>query len=123
MIRGIRGATTVHENTREAIHEATAELLVEMLRVNEVTDYDPICSIIFTVTPDLDAAFPAEAARGALGMTLVPLLNACEIPVPGRLARAVRVMMHLNTEQPQAAMRHVYLREAVSLRPDLGSAQ
>ncbi len=132
MIRGVRGATTAHENTPEAIHEATRELLVEMLRANEVArdperptpeEHDAICSIIFTVTPDLDAAFPAEAARNALGMALVPLLNALEIPVPGRLARAIRVMMHLNTDRPQRAIRHVYLRGAVSLRPDLESAQ
>jgi chorismate mutase len=131
MMRGIRGATTVSENTSAAIHQATRELLVAMLRQNALAadpehlsaaDCDPICSIIFTVTPDLNAAFPAEAAR-ALGMTSVPLLNALEIPVPGRLAHAIRVMMHVDTHKSQAEVRHVYLREAVSLRPDLASAQ
>jgi chorismate mutase len=130
--RGIRGATTVSENTAAAIFEATRELLVEMLRVNEVAadpehptleELDALCSIIFTVTPDLNAAFPAEAARNGLGMTMVPLLNAQEIPVPGRLQRAIRVMVHLNTAKSQTEMHHVYLREATVLRPDLVSAQ
>lgn len=132
MTRGIRGATTVSENTAAAIFEATRELLVEMLRVNEVAadpehptleELDALCSIIFTVTPDLNAAFPAEAARNGLGMTMVPLLNAQEIPVPGRLQRAIRVMVHLNTSKSQTEMHHVYLREATVLRPDLVSAQ
>lgn len=126
MMRGIRGATTVEENTATAIHTATRELLLAMLDANGIgrtaEDFEPLCSVIFTVTPDLDAAFPAEAAR-AVGMTAVPLLNALEIPVPGRLQRVVRVMMHLNTDRPQAEVKHVYLREAASLRPDLASAQ
>ncbi|MBB6099192.1 chorismate mutase [Deinobacterium chartae] len=121
MMRGIRGATTVPENTSEAILEATRELLVRMLEENDL-EFDQICSIIFTVTPDLNATFPAEAAR-ALGMTMVPLLNALEIPVPGRLERAIRVMMHVETLRSQAEIRHIYLREAISLRPDLVSAQ
>ncbi|HEX2863008.1 MAG TPA: chorismate mutase [Deinococcales bacterium] len=132
MTRGIRGATTVTENTPEAIVSATLELLTEMLRANELAadpsrpttdELDALCSIIFTLTPDLNAAFPAEAARNGLGMTMVPLLNAQEIPVPGRLQRVIRVMLHVNTGRPQREMRHVYLREAVRLRPDLTSAQ
>ena len=132
VIRGIRGATTVTENTAEAINQATFELLVEMLRVNELArdaeqptqaELDPLCSIIFTVTPDLNAAFPAQAARDRLGMKFVPLLNALEIPVPGKLERAIRVMMHVNTDKAQHLVRHVYLRGAVVLRPDLESAQ
>jgi chorismate mutase len=132
MIRGIRGATTVSENTSTAINDATRELLVEMLRANELAqdptnptqdELEPLCSIIFTVTQDLNAAFPAEAARNALGMKFVPLLNALEIHVPGRLTRAIRVMMHVNTDRAQREVRHVYLRDAVVLRPDLESAQ
>ena len=132
MIRGIRGATTVPENTSEAIIAATHELLVEMIGSNGLAqnanqpapeELETICSIIFTVTPDLNAAFPAEAARNSLGMKFVPLLNALEIPVPGRLARAIRVMMHVNTDKPQREIKHVYLRDAVILRPDLESAQ
>lgn len=130
--RGIRGATTVTENTPEAIYSATLELLTEMLRVNGLArtpsrptpdELDALCSIIFTLTPDLNAAFPAEAARNGLGMTMVPLLNAQEIPVPGRLQRVIRVMLHLNTNRAQVEMQHVYLRDAVRLRPDLTSAQ
>jgi chorismate mutase len=132
MMRGIRGATTVFENTPEAIFEATKELLIDMLAQNALCqsahapteqELEPLCSIIFTVTPDLNAAFPAEAARNGLNMKFVPLLNALEIPVPGRLQRAIRVMMHVNTEIKQRDIKHVYLREAVSLRPDLESAQ
>lgn len=131
-MRGIRGATTVSDNTSQAIFEATRELLVEMLRENAMAE-DPdrptpleleaVASIIFTVTPDLNAAFPAEAARNGLGMKFVPLLNALEIPVPGRLERAIRVMMHVNTTRSQREIHHVYLRDAVVLRPDLESAQ
>jgi chorismate mutase len=132
MMRGVRGATTVSENTSQAIFEATRELLVDMLRVNQLAtdpenptleELEPICSIMFTVTQDLNAAFPAEAARNGLGMKFVPLLNAVEIDVPGRLTKAIRVMMHLNTGKPQRDVKHVYLRDAVVLRPDLESAQ
>jgi chorismate mutase len=132
MMRGIRGATTVSENTAQAIFEATKELLVAMLQANQLAvdpenpkleELEPVCSIMFTVTQDLNAAFPAEAARNGLGMKFVPLLNAVEIDVPGRLAKAVRVMMHLNTDKLQRDIKHVYLRDAVVLRPDLESAQ
>jgi chorismate mutase len=131
-MRGIRGATTVSDNTSQAIFEATRELLVEMLRENAMAEnpdqptpleLEVVASIIFTVTPDLNAAFPAEAARNGLGMKFVPLLNALEIPVPGRLERAIRVMMHVNTTRSQREIHHVYLRDAVVLRPDLESAQ
>ena len=121
MMRGIRGATTVTENTAEAISEATAELL-ERLLLDNTLEFEQICSVIFTVTPDLNAAFPAEAAR-ALGMTMVPLLNALEIGVPGRLEKAIRVMMHVNTNKGQLEIKHIYLRGATVLRPDLASAQ
>jgi chorismate mutase len=132
MMRGIRGATTVTQNTPEAIFDATKELLIEMLMQNSVckhpqaplaAELESLCSIIFTVTPDLNAAFPAEAARNGLNMKFVPLLNALEIPVPGRLPRAIRVMMHINTDTKQQDIKHVYLRDAVVLRPDLESAQ
>lgn len=121
-LRGIRGATTVAEDTPELILEATRELLLELLAANEIDDYEAIASIFFTTTPDLKATFPAEAAR-AIGMTLVPLICNQEIPVPGRLPRCVRVMMQVNTQKTQAEMVHVYLRDARALRPDLVSAQ
>jgi chorismate mutase len=121
-VRGVRGATTASENTREAVLEATRELLQEVLRVNEIHDPEDIASILFTTTPDLTATFPAEAAR-EIGLQLVPLLCASEIAVPGRLSRCVRILLHLNTTKSLADIVHVYLREAKSLRPDIHSAQ
>lgn len=121
-MRGIRGATTVERDVAELVLEATRELLVEMLAANEISDFEPIASIFFTTTPDLTSTFPAEAAR-AIGMTTVPLICNQEIPVPGRLPRVIRVMLQLNTRKSQAEMKHVYLREARTLRPDLTSAQ
>ncbi len=121
-LRGIRGATTVEVDEAEAILDATRELLVAMCERNGIDDFEPIAAIFFTTTHDLTATFPAEAAR-ALGMDMVPLLCNQEIPVPGRLPRVVRVMLQLNTTMRQAEVQHVYLREAVRLRPDLTSAQ
>jgi chorismate mutase len=121
-LRGIRGATTVERDDSELILEATKELLGEMLRANDITEFEPIAAIFFTTTPDLCSTFPAEAAR-RLGMTMVPLICNQEIPVPNRLGKAVRVMLQLNTQKSQAEMKHIYLREAKSLRPDLVSAQ
>jgi chorismate mutase len=121
-LRGIRGATTVERDEAELILEATKELLGEMLRANDITEFEPIAAIFFTTTPDLSSTFPAEAAR-RLGMTMVPLICNQEIPVPNRLGKAVRVMLQLNTQKSQAEMKHIYLREAKSLRPDLVSAQ
>jgi chorismate mutase len=121
-VRGIRGATTVTHDDPELIMEATGELLREMLSANGIDDFEPIAAIFFTTTPDLSSTFPAEAAR-RIGMTMVPLLCNQEIPVANRVPRAIRVMMQLNTRKSQAEMRHIYLREAKSLRPDLVSAQ
>ncbi|MGH7728272.1 MAG: chorismate mutase [Vulcanimicrobiaceae bacterium] len=116
-VRGIRGATTVARDDAEAILEATGELVREIVAANEVRPED-VASALFTVTPDLRAEFPAAAAR-RMGWTMVPLLNFTEIGVPGRLERCIRVLVHVNTERSQSEMVHVYLREAVSLRPDL----
>lgn len=121
-VRGIRGAITVEEDRADLVLEATRELLEAMLEANDVGDFDPIASMFFTTTHDLVSTFPAEAAR-ALGMTMVPMLCNQEIPVPGRLQRVVRVMMQVNTTKRQDEMRHVYLRGAAALRPDLVSAQ
>ena len=115
--RGIRGATTVETDTAGAILAATRELLVSIVETNGVRAED-IASALFTVTEDLTAAFPAQAARG-MGWRHVPLLDALEIPVPGSLPRCVRVLIHWNTDRSQAEIRHVYLRGAASLRPDL----
>ena len=121
-VRGIRGATSASVNTREAILEVTRELLQELLRLNSITTFEEIASVFFTTTPDLNATFPAEAAR-ELGMSFVPLICASEINVPGRLPQCVRVLVQWNTEKSQKEMVHVYLREAKALRPDVCSAQ
>src|SRR5579884_3658886 len=116
--RGIRGATTVDDNSREAILAATRELLTLMAARNEL-DTEEITSIFFTVSDDLDAEHPALAAR-QLGWTDLALLCAREIPVPGGMPRCVRVLLHVNTRKSQKEMRHTYLREAVRLRPSWG---
>lgn len=121
-VRGIRGATSVPENTAEAVLSATRELLAEILRANALTDFEEIISAIFTTTPDLTATFPAEAAR-SLGMNHVPLLCASEIAVPHGMPRCIRVLLHVNTDRTQQQIAHVYLREAKKLRPDMVSAQ
>ncbi|MBM4432299.1 MAG: chorismate mutase [Chloroflexi bacterium] len=115
--RGIRGATTVEDNSAVAILAATRELLSQILKGNDLSPED-VASAVFTVTPDLTAVFPAQAAR-ELGWQHMALLDAQEIPVPGSLPRCVRVLVHCNTDKSQAEMRHIYLRGAVSLRPDL----
>ncbi|HEU5299970.1 MAG TPA: chorismate mutase [bacterium] len=116
-IRGIRGATTCDANREEAILSATVELLQQMAEANGV-ESDEIAAIIFTATPDLTAAFPAEAAR-RLNWTLVPLMSATEMAVPRAAARCIRVLMIWNTSRSQEQVVHVYLRGATSLRPDL----
>lgn len=117
LVRGIRGATTVSANTREAILEATKELLTAMLQANEI-QVDSIASAIFTATPDLNAEFPALAAR-QMGWTNVALLCGHEMSVPGSLPRCLRVLLHVNTDKPASQIRHVYLRGARVLRPDI----
>jgi chorismate mutase len=119
--RGIRGATTVESDSAIAILSATRHLLNGIVQANELAVED-VASAFFTVTPDLTAAFPAEAAR-QLGWHHVALLDAREIPVPGGLARCVRVLVHWNTGKPQAEVRHVYLQGAASLRSDLQDDQ
>jgi chorismate mutase len=113
--RGIRGATSVTENTREAILSATRELLALLVERNGVK-LEEIASVFFTVTEDLDAVHPALAARER-GWHDVALLCAREIPVPDSPPRIIRVLLHANTELGQHEIRHVYLCEAVALRP------
>ncbi len=119
-LRGIRGAVQIEENTADSIHSGTRTLLQAIAAANADLQPGDIASIIFTATPDLDAAHPALAAR-QLGWVLVPLLNAVEIPVPGSLPRVVRVLVHWNTHLPQDAVRHVYLGADAALRPDLNT--
>ena len=115
--RGIRGATTVEQNDREAILAATRQLLALMIRRNGIEKQD-VASATFSTTPDLDAEFPALAAR-QLGWLEVPLLCGHEISVPGSLPRCIRVMVHWNTDRAQRDIHHIYVRDAVRLRPDL----
>lgn len=117
MVRGLRGAITVQNNTAEEILAATSELLQALVAANAI-ERDRVASIIFTTTIDLNAAFPAVAAR-ELGWTDVALLNAHEMAVPGSLPRCVRILIHLNTERAPHELRHIYLRDARKLRPDL----
>lgn len=121
-IRGIRGATTVNADQPDLILQATRELLEGILEENEGMRPEDVASAIFTVTDDLVSTFPAQAAR-QMGWSLVPMLCAREIPVSNSLPRVIRVLVHWNTEVMQSEVKHVYLREAVKLRPDLVAAQ
>jgi chorismate mutase len=121
-IRGIRGATTVTADEPDLILQATRELLEEILAENEGMLPEDVASAIFTVTDDLVSSFPAQGAR-QMGWGLVPMLCAREIPVPDSLPRVIRVLVHWNTDLPQDRITHVYLRDAVKLRPDLVAAQ
>ena len=114
--RGVRGATTADANTSEAILEATRQLLALMIRQNGIEPED-VASAIFTTTPDLDAEFPALAAR-QLGWLHVALMCGHELEVPGSLRRCVRILLHWNTDLPADQVVHVYIKEAARLRPD-----
>ncbi|MXZ25595.1 MAG: chorismate mutase [Caldilineaceae bacterium SB0666_bin_21] len=114
--RGVRGATTVVENNALEILAATRELLAMMIRLNGIEAED-VASGIFTTTQDLVAVYPATAAR-QLGWMSVPLLCGHEMAVPDGLPRCVRILLHWNTDRSQDEIHHVYLKEAVQLRPD-----
>ncbi len=113
-VRGIRGAITVKENRKTDILSATRELLTEIVKNNQI-DISEIASIIFSVTRDLNAEFPAAAAR-EIGWKDTPLLCTREIDVPKSLPRCIRVLLLVNSDKAQKEMKHVYLREAVKLR-------
>jgi len=115
--RGIRGAISVQSNTADKIAEATGTLLEAIVIENEI-DPEDIASVFFTVTADLNAEFPAVAAR-AMGWRYVPLICSTEINVPNCLARCIRVLLHVNTEKSQKEIKHIYLGEAAILREDL----
>lgn len=114
---GIRGATSLTANTREAILDATHELLAAITKANGITR-DDVASVFFTTTPDLTAEFPAVAAR-ELGWTMTPMLCGHEMNVPGSLPMCLRVLLHVNTEKRPDEIKHIYLRGAAQLRPDL----
>jgi chorismate mutase len=117
--RGVRGATTVESNTRDAILQATRQLLALMIRRNAIDSQD-VASAIFTLTTDLNAEFPALAAR-QLGWLDVPLLCGHELTVPGSLGKCIRILLHWNTTKSQKEIQHVYIHGAVHLRPDLSN--
>ncbi|NUQ62223.1 MAG: chorismate mutase [Pirellulales bacterium] len=117
--RGVRGATTADDNTSEAILKATRELLALMIRSNEIEPED-VASAIFTTTKDLDAEFPALAAR-QLGWMHVALMCGYELSVAGSLQRCIRILLHWNTEKTADEVVHVYVKGARRLRPDLSS--
>jgi len=114
--RGIRGATTAEENTRESILAKTRELLKEMRDANDILPQD-ICSVIFTTTGDLTAEYPAVAAR-ELGWYDQALLCTHEMNVPGGLEKCIRVLIQWNTSKPIEEIEHVYINGAEVLRPD-----
>ena len=116
--RAARGAVTVKQNTVEDISSATVELLSTIIKANRITT-DDIVSVIFTLTPDLNAEFPAKPARIHLGWDDIPMICTSEIPVPGSLPKCIRVMITFNTFKSKGEVNHVYLGEAQKLRPDL----
>ena len=115
--RGVRGATTVDSNSRDDILTATRQLLALMIHINDISP-DDVASAIFSSTEDLNAEFPALAAR-QLGWLDVPLICTHEINVPGSLDLCVRILLHWNTDKRQDEVTHVYTKEAIRLRPDL----
>ncbi|MFP5113399.1 chorismate mutase [Bacillaceae bacterium C204] len=121
MIRGMRGAITVDQNSEEEIISATEELFVRLIEENHLQP-DQVGSIFISTTQDVNAAFPAKALRKFEGWTYVPVMCMQEIPVPNSLKMCVRVMMHVNINIPQEEIIHVYLKGATVLRPDLGSS-
>jgi chorismate mutase len=114
--RGVRGATTAESNSSEDILKATRELLALMIRRNGI-EAEEVASAIFSTTTDLDAEFPALAAR-QLGWLDVALMCVHELDVPGSLRRCIRILLHWNTDRPPDEIVHIYIKEAARLRPD-----
>lgn len=117
MVRGVRGAITADENTTEAILEATTEVLEALIALNGMQEHE-LASVLFTTTPDLDACYPAKAARN-LGWRQVALMGFQEANVPDGLKMCIRVLIHWNTDKEIHEIKHVFLRGATALRPDL----
>lgn len=121
MLRGIRGATVIKENIKEEILKATKDLLLKMIDENKINKGD-IASIFFSMTKDLDAEFPAFAARD-LGFDFTPLLCLNEISVPGSLEKCIRILIHVNTNMDQKNIKHIYIGDAKALRADLKGSE
>ena len=117
LVRGVRGATTIEANTVEAVLEATQELLSAMVEANDI-DAEYVASALFTTTPDVNAEFPAVAAR-EMGWEHVALLCGHEMSVPKALKMCLRILLHVNTDKSARDIRHIYLRGATALRPDI----
>lgn len=120
MIRGVRGATTVEQNRENDILDAAEILLRTMITENSIEPED-VASILISVTDDINAVFPAKALRRLQGWTFVPVMCMREIPVPSSLELCIRIMMHVNTNIPQEQIKHIYLKNAIELRPDLAN--
>ncbi len=120
LIRGIRGAITAFDNDVNEIIDATGELLQQMVEKNKI-DPENVAQVIMTVTEDLTATFPAKALRDMSGWTFVPVMCMKEIPVPGSLEKCIRIMMTVETGVDQKDIQHIYLRDAIVLRPDLST--
>ncbi|WP_223702043.1 chorismate mutase [Sutcliffiella deserti] len=118
MIRGVRGATTIKENTEIEVIAKTEELLLSMINTNEIAA-DQVAQVLISVTADITACFPAKALRKIVGWDYVPVMCTKEIAVPDALPFCIRVMMTVNTDVSQKNVKHIYLHEARSLRPDL----
>ena len=118
MIRGVRGATTVTADSNEEVLQETARLAIEMANANGV-DPESIASVIISTTTDISSAFPARAVRSLEGWTYVPVMCTHEMNVPGSLEKCIRLLMHINTDKTQQDIQHIYLNNAVQLRPDL----
>ncbi|WP_096200933.1 chorismate mutase [Bacillus sp. FJAT-45350] len=118
MVRGIRGATTVKVNEEETILDATEILVHKMIEANDIKAED-VAHVLITVTHDLDSTFPAKSLRRFKEWTYVPVICSLEIPVPGSLEKCVRILMTVETERTQQEVQHIYLEDAVKLRPDL----
>ncbi|WP_264189764.1 chorismate mutase [Bacillus carboniphilus] len=118
IVRGIRGATTVDRNEEKQITEASMNLLKEMIKLNNIQS-EQVASLFISVTSDLSASFPAKALRQLEGYQFVPVMCMKEIDVKDSMPMCIRMMMHINTTMDQVDIHHVYLKEAVGLRPDL----
>lgn len=118
MIRGVRGAITVTKDHPDEILQETKKLVLEMIKANNI-DPEEVASVIISTTPDVSSAFPAKAVRTLENWTYVPVMCTHEMNVPGSLPLCIRVMMHVNTEQSQKDIQHIFMNEAVKLRPDL----
>lgn len=124
VVRAIRGATTVEEDSEDAIRIACRELFAAMLEQNGIKsgNDDSLISVIVTTTDDLHSMFPAKAIREECGLADVPLLGAIEATVEGAPTQAIRVMAHVNTDKPRSAINHVFQGRAPQLRPDISPA-